>query len=134
MKALSHPNIIRALDARVVDGIPLLVTEFAEGEDLQRIGKVPVPVACDIVRQIADALRFAHERGVIHRDVKPQNVMFDEKTGIASQPRPSPGNIGDRHARAEAKTESSDSQNLLRSPLTCMWSAPASRHSFCQAT
>ena len=44
------------------------------------------------------------------------------------------GDIGVRHSRAEAMTLSSFSQNLLPRPLTCMWSAPASRQSFCQAT
>jgi hypothetical protein len=56
----------------------------------------------------------------------------DEKTGITRQGLSA--NIGVRQARAEASTLSSGSQNLLASPLTCMWSAPARRHSFCQAT
>lgn len=56
----------------------------------------------------------------------------DENTGITTHGFDS--NIGVRQARADAITLSSGSQNLLAMPLTCMWSAPARRHSFCQAT
>ena len=58
-------------------------------------------------------------------------VWPEEKTGIASAGLS--GNSGVRQARADAITLSSGSQNLLASPLTCMWSAPARRQIFCQA-
>ena len=61
-----------------------------------------------------------------------RTVCPDENTGM--QRHGLSGNIGVRHSRAEAMTLSSVSENLLSSPLTCMWSAPASRQIFCQAT
>src|ERR1039458_7826593 len=58
----------------------------------------------------------------------------EEKTGMISHPGEGGGNIGVRQARAEAMTDSSDSQNLLRRPLTWVWSTPARRHNFWNAT
>ena len=79
--ALDHPNIVRAYDAGEVDGIQYLAMEYVEGEDLfrhvHRDGPLPVADAVDSVIQAAEGLGYAHDRGIIHRDVKPSNLMRD---------------------------------------------------------
>lgn len=77
---LHHPNIVRATDAGEDRGFHYLVMEFVDGIDagklLQRRGPLPVAEACEIVRQAAAALGFAHGRAWVHRDVKPSNLML----------------------------------------------------------
>ncbi len=76
---LSHPNIVIAHDADCISDRHFLVMELVEGTDLQRLvqkrGPLPVAEACDYVRQGALALQHAHEKGMVHRDVKPANLM-----------------------------------------------------------
>ncbi len=77
---LSHPNIVTAHDADEVDGQLFLVMELVEGENLRatvkRRGPLPVADAIDWVMQAAQALQYAHNNGVIHRDVKPSNLIL----------------------------------------------------------
>jgi serine/threonine protein kinase len=77
---LQHPNIVHAIDAEVVNGAELLVMEYIEGTNLTRLvkdhGPLPVTLACEYVRQAALALQHAHEKGLVHRDVKPSNLML----------------------------------------------------------
>jgi serine/threonine protein kinase len=83
--ALNHPNIVVAHDADEADGIPFLVMEFVEGRDLARLveadGPVPPDRATALVLQVARALEHAHRRGVIHRDIKPHNLLLEEGVG-----------------------------------------------------
>ncbi len=83
---LEHPQIVRALDAGEHDGLPYFVMEFVSGIDLsqlvRRIGPLPIPEACQIVRLAACALHYAHEQKVIHRDVKPSNLMITAESNI----------------------------------------------------
>jgi serine/threonine protein kinase len=76
--SLNHPHIVVVHDFGELDGRPYMVTEFIEGETLrQRLQRGPVPVR-DVVEigvQVAGALAAAHARGLVHRDVKPENVM-----------------------------------------------------------
>jgi len=77
---LEHPHIVRALDAREVEGTRFLVMEYVDGLDLselvQRLGPLPIADACELVRQAALGLQYAHEHGLVHRDVKPSNLML----------------------------------------------------------
>jgi serine/threonine protein kinase len=83
---LDHPNIVRALDYGDSGTAPYLVMEFVEGESLgqkiERDGKMPEAEAVRIIAQVAQGLHRAHKLGMIHRDVKPDNVMVTPE-GIA---------------------------------------------------
>ena len=76
---LDHPNIVRALDYCDQASAPYLVMEFVEGESLgqkiERDGRMPEAESIRIVAQVAQGLHRAHKQGMIHRDVKPDNVM-----------------------------------------------------------
>jgi len=78
---LSHPNIIDIYDVGDSDGIYFFVMKYVEGETLgkkmRREKKMNMAEAIHIVQQLADALAYAHEKDVIHRDIKPGNVMID---------------------------------------------------------
>ncbi|MBC8874339.1 MAG: serine/threonine-protein kinase [Planctomycetes bacterium] len=78
---LDHPNIIRAHDARQIEGIRVLVMEYVDGLDLaelvERLGPLPIADACELIRQAAVGLQHAHEHGLVHRDIKPSNLMLD---------------------------------------------------------
>jgi formylglycine-generating enzyme required for sulfatase activity len=80
---LDHPHIVRALDAREVEGTRFLVLEYIDGADLSRLvrsrGPLPVVEACRLVLQAAVGLQYAHEHELIHRDVKPSNLIVDQQ-------------------------------------------------------
>jgi tRNA A-37 threonylcarbamoyl transferase component Bud32 len=79
--ALSHPNIVTVIDRGEHDGRQFIVFEYIDGENLkaliQRRGPVPVTTALELAMQIARGLSFAHQQGLIHRDVKPQNILLN---------------------------------------------------------
>lgn len=76
----SHANLVHATDAGDTDGVPFLVMEFIEGADLAKLVRRHGPLrpadACEIVRQAALGLTEAHAAGIVHRDVKPSNIML----------------------------------------------------------
>lgn len=78
--ALDHPGIVRAFDAERVGDLHFLVMEFVEGVDLARLvlerGPLPVAEACEYARQVAAGLAYAHDRGLVHRDIKPHNLLL----------------------------------------------------------
>src|SRR5438477_651000 len=78
--ALSHPNIVTVIDRGDEDGRQFIVFEYVEGENLKRLverGPVPVATALELALQVARGLSFAHQHGLVHRDVKPQNVLLN---------------------------------------------------------
>jgi serine/threonine protein kinase len=86
LTALEHPNIIHVRDYGLTEnGQPYMVLDFVQGMSLSEIihkrGPLPVEFALDIFTQIASALAHAHERGVLHRDLKPGNIMICETPG-----------------------------------------------------
>jgi serine/threonine protein kinase/predicted ATPase len=83
---LSHPNIVRVLDFAVEDGTPFLVIEYAaHGTLRQRHPKgtrLSLVTIVHYVEQVAAALQYAHEQGLIHRDVKPDNLLLNERSDL----------------------------------------------------
>ncbi|MHC4398816.1 MAG: serine/threonine-protein kinase [Planctomycetota bacterium] len=80
-RQVSHPNVCRVYDIGEVDGQHYLSMEYVDGEDLatliRRIGRLPPDKGVDIARQLCAGLAAAHDRGVLHGDLKPANVMLD---------------------------------------------------------
>ena len=79
---LNHPGIVTIYDFGRVDGLYYFLMEFVDGVNLQRLlegGRVSPREALAIVPQICDALQYAHDQGIVHRDIKPQNIMLDRR-------------------------------------------------------
>jgi beta-lactam-binding protein with PASTA domain/predicted Ser/Thr protein kinase len=76
---LSHPNIVAIYDRGEFDGTYYIAMEYLEGRTLKELivrnGPTPVPIAIDYTRQILSAVAFAHRNGVVHRDIKPHNIV-----------------------------------------------------------
>ncbi len=83
---LMHPAIVRILDYDVQDGVPFLVMDYAPNGSLRRRypkgGVVPLPQILSSVKQVADALQYAHEQKFIHRDVKPENMLLGRQQEV----------------------------------------------------
>lgn len=83
---LEHPYIVRAMDAGEVAGLHYLTMEFVEGADLRKLvrdqGPLSVVQACKAIRQAAQALSAAHAAGLVHRDVKPSNLLMTKQGQI----------------------------------------------------
>jgi hypothetical protein len=81
-RTLHHPNIIRIFERGHVQGVPYFTMELVKGETLQvhirRLGALPAKAATKIIAQVAEALDYAHLKGVVHRDLKPSNIMILE--------------------------------------------------------
>ncbi|HEY6962540.1 MAG TPA: protein kinase, partial [Gaiellaceae bacterium] len=79
--ALSHPNIVTVIDRGEHEGRQFIVFEYVDGENLKRLierrGPAPVTTALELGMQMARGLSFAHQQGLVHRDVKPQNILLN---------------------------------------------------------
>ena len=82
-RLVSHPNVCRVYDIGEVEGMPFISMEYVDGEDLAslllRIGRLPADKAMETARKLCAGLAAAHDRGVIHRDLKPQNIMMNKR-------------------------------------------------------
>src|SRR5215469_11603606 len=83
---MMHPSIVRILDYDVQDEVPFLVMEYAQGGSLRRRyprgSLMPLPQIVSCVKQVADALHYAHEQKFIHRDIKPENMLLGRREEV----------------------------------------------------
>ncbi len=107
---LQHPNIVGVLAAGDAGGLPYFVMPFVEGESLRarlrREGRLSIPNAVAILRDIARALAFAHSRGIVHRDVKPDNVLLAGGAAVVAD-------FGVAKALASARQGNSQASRML---------------------
>lgn len=84
--SLAHPHILPLYDSGDADGLLYFVMPYVEGESLRahlsREGAMPLPEALRIARQVADGLAYAHDHGVLHRDIKPGNILLTERHAV----------------------------------------------------
>src|SRR6185436_2791828 len=101
--SLQHPHIVPLLAAGGADDLLYYTMPFVEGEALRtrlsRVGELPVKDAVRILKDVADALAYAHARGVVHRDIKPDNVLLSGNHAVVAD-------FGVAKAVSQAKTES----------------------------
>src|SRR5215216_5612333 len=80
---LQHPNIVGVFDRGEWDGTYYIAMEYLQGHTLKQLvrehGAMPPDLAVDITIQVLRAAKFAHKRGVVHRDIKPHNVILDDE-------------------------------------------------------
>ena len=85
-RQVSHPNVCRVYDIGETQGLPFISMEYVDGEDLSvllsRVGRLSADKAADVSRKICLGLAAAHSKGVIHRDLKPQNIMMNRRGDI----------------------------------------------------
>ncbi len=84
--ALSHPNIVSIYDRGTAEGRPYIAMEVIEGRSLKEViiggGTMPISEAIEYAKQILSALRFAHRHGIIHRDIKPHNILLGQENRL----------------------------------------------------
>ena len=83
LSGLAHPGLVRILEAGEAEGQLFVVTDVVEAPTLrdllQRRGRLPIYLAVRIAAQIADALEYLHSQGIVHGDVRPENVYLDDR-------------------------------------------------------
>ena len=84
--ALSHPNIVSIYDRGEAEGTYYIAMEYLDGRSLKELivtrGDAPVGIAVEYARQILSALKFAHRHGIVHRDIKPHNVLVNAEGAV----------------------------------------------------
>lgn len=85
-RKVTHRNVIRIFDLGEVDGTKFITMDYVEGQDLKGLikskGKLPTEATVQIIKQVCLALEAAHAEGVVHRDLKPQNIMVDQQSRV----------------------------------------------------
>ena len=85
---LQHPHIVPLLSAGEAEGLPYFIMPYVTGESLrarlQREGELPVAETVRVLRDVVSALAYAHARGVVHRDVKPDNVLLSGGVAVVT--------------------------------------------------
>jgi tetratricopeptide (TPR) repeat protein len=85
-RQVTHRNVVRIHDLGEIDGIKYLTMPFIQGQDLATVlrtsGRLPVPTAINLTRQVVAGLQAAHEAGVVHRDLKPANIMVEDERAV----------------------------------------------------
>jgi tetratricopeptide (TPR) repeat protein/predicted Ser/Thr protein kinase len=74
---LKHPNIVSVYEIGRFNNVPFLTMEFIDGHPLDELDDLPLKRSCQVLRDVAMAIHYAHQKGVIHRDLKPQNILID---------------------------------------------------------
>ena len=122
MARIAHPDIVGFVDQGMQGALCWFAMEFVDGVTLEerlRIGPLPVQKACRIAARVARALQYAHEHGVVHRDVKPGNVMLrngqDGKPRNPEDPRPAITDFG--LARETGTGSMTDSGAIVGTPM-----------------
>jgi serine/threonine-protein kinase len=118
---LSHPHIVHAYDAGPIGSALMLAMEYVDGIDLDRLvqqsGPLAVAQACEYIRQAALGLQHAHERGLVHRDIKPGNLLV---TGGVVRPKAAKAS-GDSSGVFQAPLSQSGSQHFALSQHQLRW-------------
>ena len=77
--SLNHPNIVKVYNHGTIAGVPYIANEYVKGQTLKEVidfrGALPLEEAVDYMIQLTDALYFAHQHNIVHRDVKPENIF-----------------------------------------------------------
>jgi len=106
---LSHPNIVSVYDRGEAEGTYYIAMEYLEGRSLkERIvsdGPLPISAAVEVTRQILRAIGFAHRRGIVHRDIKPHNVLLVQEGPGDGEPRFKVTDFGISRTTASQMTE-----------------------------
>lgn len=120
---LDHPNLVRAFDAGVDGNVHYLVVEYVDGTDLRRLvrtkGMISVQQAASIIKQAAEGLEHAHLRGLIHRDIKPGNILVTTTGLVKVSDLGLAGHLTDNEGRTGKIVGTADylAPEQIRSPL-----------------
>ena len=125
--SLNHPNILTIYDIGTDGPTPFIATEFIDGETLrERMGRAPLPLAesVRVAAQVADALVAAHEAGIVHRDVKPENIMIRRRDGYVKVLDFGLAKLAERPVPAAVDTDA-PTETMLRTGRGVVMGTPA---------